>query len=184
MLLRPVPGRSVVHELWAGTKLLVAFGVSVLLTLYPGWVTIGLVAALVAAGAWLAHIPRGVLPSVPRWLPALLVIVGITAALAGGSPQIHVGTVTLGLGGLLEFLRFTALSVVLLGTGALVSWTTAIRHLFLPCTWFAEFTYCCFADRHSGTDIAYRADSPRPGRCTKPGPILPSGGARLAMVWS
>jgi len=129
VLLRPVPGRSVIHELWAGTKLLVAFGVSVLLTLYPGWVTIGLVAALVAAGAWLAHIPRGVLPSLPRWLPVLLVIVGITATLAGGSPQIQVGTVTLGLGGLLEFLRFTALSVVLLGMGALVSWTTNVAEI-------------------------------------------------------
>jgi energy-coupling factor transport system ATP-binding protein len=129
VLLRPVPGRSVIHELWAGTKLLVAFGVSVLLTLYPGWVTIGLVAALVTAGAWLAHIPRGALPSVPRWVPALLVIVGITATLAGGSPQIQLGTVTLGLGGLLEFLRFTALSVVLLGMGALVSWTTNVAEI-------------------------------------------------------
>ena len=129
VLLRPVPGRSVIHELWAGTKLLVAFVVSVLLTLHPGWVTIGLVAALIAAGAWLAHIPRGVLPSLPRWLPVLLVIVGITATLAGGSPQIEVGTVTLGLGGLLEFLRFAALSVVLLGMGALVSWTTNVAEI-------------------------------------------------------
>jgi energy-coupling factor transport system ATP-binding protein len=129
VLLRPVPGRSVIHELWAGTKLLVALGVSVLLTLYPGWVTIGLVAALVATGAWLAHIPRGALPSLPRWLPVLLVIVGITATLAGGSPQIQVGTVTLGLGGLLEFLRFTALSVVLLGMGALVAWTTNVAEI-------------------------------------------------------
>ena len=129
VLLRPVPGRSVIHELWAGTKLLVAFGVSVLLTLSPGWVTIGLVAALVVAGVWLAHIPRGALPSLPRWLPALLVIVGITATLAGGSPQIQVGTVTLGLGGLLEFLRFTALSVVLVGMGALVSWTTNVAEI-------------------------------------------------------
>ncbi|MDT5141338.1 MAG: energy-coupling factor transport system ATP-binding protein, partial [Mycobacterium sp.] len=129
VLLRPVPGRSVIHELWAGTKLLVALGVSLLLTLFPGWVTIGLVAALLAAGVWLAHIPRGVLPSFPRWLPVLLVIVGITATLAGGSPQIEVGTVTLGLGGLLEFLRFTALSVVLLGMGALVSWTTNVAEI-------------------------------------------------------
>jgi energy-coupling factor transporter ATP-binding protein EcfA2 len=129
VLLRPVPGGSVIHDLWAGTKLLVAFGVSLLLTLYPGWVTIGLVAALVAAGVWLAHIPRGVLPSLPRWLPVLLVIVGITATLAGGSPDLQVGTVTLGLGGLLEFLRFTALSVVLLGMGALVSWTTNVAEI-------------------------------------------------------
>ncbi len=100
-----------------------------LLTLCPGWMAIGLVAALVLAGARVAHIPRGVLPSPPRWLWIMLAIVGITATLAGGSPQIQVGTVTLGLGGLLEFLRFTALSVVLLGMGALVSWTTNVAEI-------------------------------------------------------
>jgi energy-coupling factor transporter ATP-binding protein EcfA2 len=129
VLLRPVPGRSVIHELWAGSKLLIAFGISMLLTLYPGWMAIGLAAALVLAGAWVAHIPRGVLPSPPRWLWIMLAIVGITATLAGGGPQVHVGTVTLGLGGLLEFLRFTALSVVVLGMGALVSWTTNVAEI-------------------------------------------------------
>jgi energy-coupling factor transporter transmembrane protein EcfT len=129
VLLRPVPGRSAIHELWAGSKLLIALGISILLTLYPGWAAIGLVAALVLAGAWVAHIPRGVLPSPPRWLWIMLAIVGTTATLAGGSPQIQVGTVTLGLGGLLEFLRFTALSVVLLGMGALVSWTTNVAEI-------------------------------------------------------
>ncbi len=84
---------------------------------------------LVLAGAWVAHIPRGALPSAPRWLWIMLVIAGTTAALAGGSPQIQAGGVTLGLGGLLEFLRFTALSVVLLGMGALVSWTTNIAEI-------------------------------------------------------
>jgi energy-coupling factor transport system ATP-binding protein len=59
----------------------------------------------------------------------MLAIVGVTATLAGGSPQIRAGTVTFGLGGLLEFLRFTALSVVLLGMGALVSWTTNVAEI-------------------------------------------------------
>jgi energy-coupling factor transporter transmembrane protein EcfT len=129
VLLRPVPGRSAIHELWAGTKLLVAFGISMLLALYPGWPAIGAAAALVVAGAWVAGIPRGVLPSPPRWLWIMLAIVGVTATLAGGSPQIQAGTVTFGLGGLLEFLRFTALSVVLLGMGALVSWTTNVAEI-------------------------------------------------------
>ncbi|HEY2504028.1 MAG TPA: ATP-binding cassette domain-containing protein [Mycobacterium sp.] len=129
VLLRPVPGRSTIHELWAGTKLIVVFGISVLLTLYPGWVAIGLLAALALAGAWLAHIPRGALPSVPRWLWILLAIVGAIATLAGGSPEIHVGTVSLGLGGLLDFLRLTALSIVLLSMGALVSWTTNVAEI-------------------------------------------------------
>ena len=65
VLLRPVPGTSAVHKLWGGTKLLVVCGISVLLTFYPGWITIGLVAALVLTAARIAHIPRGALPSIP-----------------------------------------------------------------------------------------------------------------------
>jgi energy-coupling factor transporter ATP-binding protein EcfA2 len=129
VLLRPVPGHSAIHELWAGTKLVVVLGVSLLLTFYPGWVAIGLLAALVLATVRVAHIPRGVLPSVPRWLWILLAIVGVTAMLAGGSPVIQVGRVSLGLGGLLDFLRITALSMVLLGLGAMVSWTTNVAEI-------------------------------------------------------
>lgn len=129
VLLRPVPGRSAIHELWAGTKLLIVFGISVLLTLYPGWVTIGLTAALVASAVRLADIPRGALPSVPRLVWILLAIAGFAATLAGGHPVIGVGTVSLGLGGLLDFLRVTALSIVLLGLGALVSWTTNVAEI-------------------------------------------------------
>ncbi|BBX97096.1 energy-coupling factor transporter transmembrane component T family protein [Mycobacterium lacus] len=129
VLLIPVPGTSAIHDLWAGTKLVVVFGVSVLLTFYPGWVAIGLMAALVLAAAWIAHIPRGALPSVPRWLWVVLAIGGLTVALAGGSPSISVGGVELGLGGTLNFLRITALSVVLLALGAMVSWTTNVAEI-------------------------------------------------------
>jgi energy-coupling factor transporter ATP-binding protein EcfA2 len=129
VLLRPVPGNSPLHELWAGTKLISAFGISVLLACCPSWIAIGLTAALVLAGACLAHIPRGVLPSPPAWLWIMLLFAGTATALAGGSPQIHLGTIALGLGGLLEFLRFTALSVVLLGMAALVSWTTNVAEI-------------------------------------------------------
>lgn len=129
VLLRPVPGKSAVHELWAGTKLLVVFGISVLLTFYPGWIAIGLVAALVLTAGRIAHIPRGALPSVPRWLWILMAIGGLTAAFAGGSPVIDVAGVPLGLGGLLNFLRITTLSIVLLGLGAMVSWTTNVGEI-------------------------------------------------------
>lgn len=129
VLLRPVPGSSAVHELWAGTKLLVVCGISVLLTFYPGWIAIGLVAALVLTAARIAHIPRGALPSVPRWLWILLAIGGITAAFAGGSPVVELAGVSLGFGGLLNFLRITALSIVLLGLGAMVSWTTNVAEI-------------------------------------------------------
>jgi energy-coupling factor transport system permease protein len=129
VLLRPVPGRSAIHELWAGTKLLVVFGISVLLTFYPGWVPIGAVAALLLAAAWIARIPRRVLPSVPRWLWIMLAFGGATAALGGGPPAIAVGSVHVALGGLLFFLRVTALSIVLLGLGGMVSWTTNVAEI-------------------------------------------------------
>ncbi|HLR99592.1 energy-coupling factor transporter transmembrane protein EcfT [Mycolicibacillus parakoreensis] len=125
VLLRPVPGTSVVHELWAGTKLLAVSAISVLLTFYPGWVPIAAVAALVLLGARLAHIPAGALPTVPRLLWILLLIGGGMAALAGGSPQLG----PLELGGLLHFLRITALSLVLLGLGGMVSWTTNVAEI-------------------------------------------------------
>jgi energy-coupling factor transport system permease protein len=129
VLLRPVPGDSVIHRLWAGTKLIVVAGIGVMLTFYPGWVPIGLVAALCFTTAWLAHIPRAALPSIPRWLWIVIVIGGTTATFAGGSPVIDLGSVEVGLGGLLSFLRITAVSIVLLGLGALVSWTTNVAEI-------------------------------------------------------
>ena len=98
VLLRPVPGDSVIHRLWAGTKLIAVAGIGVLLTFYPGWVPIGLVAALVLTTARLAHIQRGALPSIPRWLWILLFLGGATATFAGGSPVIDLGSVELGTG--------------------------------------------------------------------------------------
>ncbi|MDT5283938.1 MAG: energy-coupling factor transport system permease protein [Mycobacterium sp.] len=129
VLLRPVPGDSVIHRLWAGTKLIVVAGIGVMLTFYPGWVPIGLVAALCFTTAWLAHIPRAALPSIPRWLWIVIIIGGTTATFAGGSPVIDLGSVEVGLGGLVSFLRITAVSIVLLGLGALVSWTTNVAEI-------------------------------------------------------
>ena len=129
VLLRPVPGDTVIRRLWAGTKLISVAGIGVLLTFYPGWVPIGLVAALILTTARLAHISRGALPSIPRWLWIMLFIGGATAAFAGGDPVISVGSVHLALGGLLTFLRITAVSIVLLGLGAMVSWTTNVAEI-------------------------------------------------------
>jgi energy-coupling factor transport system permease protein len=130
VLLRPVPGDSVIHELWAGTKLLVVAGIGVVLTFYPGWVVIAAVAALVLTAAWLAHIPRGALPSIPRWLIVVFVLAGVGPTLfGGGDPVVNLGSTEWGLGGLLSFLRITALAIVLLGLGAMVSWTTNVAEI-------------------------------------------------------
>ena len=129
VLLRPVPGTSAIHELWAGTKLIVVFEFSMLLTIYPGWVALALTAAVVLTAARVAHIPRGALPTVPRGLWIVLAIGGVVTSLAGGAPLIQVGAVAFGLGGVLDFLRLTVLSIVLLGLGAIVSWTTNVAEI-------------------------------------------------------
>ncbi len=129
VLLVPIPGSSPIHDLWAGTKLLVVFGISVLLAFYPGWVTIGCAAAVVLAAIWTAHIPRGALPSIPRWLWIVIAIGGFTAALAGGDPLVSVAGLEVGLGGFLNFLRITALTLVLLALGGLVSYTTNVAEI-------------------------------------------------------
>ena len=126
VLLRPVPGTSVIHRLWAGTKILAVFGFSLLLSFYPGWFVIGLTGLLVLVAARLAHISRGALPSIPRWLWALLVLGALTAALGRGEPVLRLWSIDFEVGGLLKFLKFTTLSVVLLGLGAMVSWTTNV----------------------------------------------------------
>ena len=143
VLLRPVPGRTVIHDLWAGTKLIVVAAIGVLLTFYPGWVPIGAVAALVLVTTRLAHIPRGVLPSVPRWLWFLLLLGGVTAALSGGSPIVDLFGLDLGLGGLLKFLRITALSIVLLALGGMVSWTTNVAEIAPAVAKLGRPLRCC-----------------------------------------
>ena len=49
--------------------------------------------------------------------------------MSGGSPVIELFGVDFGLGGLLKFLRITALSIVLLALGGMVSWTTNVAEI-------------------------------------------------------
>ena len=83
------------------------------------------------------------MPSLPRWLWLLLLFGAVTAAMGGGEPVVQVFSHDFEVGGLLKFLRFTALSVVLLALGAMISWTTnvadvapAIATLGRPLKWF------------------------------------------------
>jgi energy-coupling factor transport system permease protein len=129
VLLRPVPGTSSIHRLWAGTKLIVVLAFSALLAFYPNWVPLALVTILIGIAVWLARLPRGVVPSVPMWLWLLLLLGGVTATLGGGTPEVHVGSHAIALGGLLNFVRISVVSIVLLGLGMLVSWTTNIADI-------------------------------------------------------
>jgi energy-coupling factor transporter transmembrane protein EcfT len=140
--LRLIPGNTVVHRLWAGTKILVAFALGILLSFWPTWAMIGLAAAVVLLALLLAHIPLGAFPRLPRWFFGLMAIGAGLSLLSSTKPVVDVGGIGLSLGGLEQWARFTTLAVVLIVSGAVIGWTTplgdvapALRRLFRPLRW-------------------------------------------------
>lgn len=123
---RYVPGTSPVHRLWAGTKLLCVLAIAVILTLIPSWSSIALVATLVLVVAVVAQIPRTVVPRLPLWFWGTLAFAASISLVAGGAPTLTAGSIHIGFGAFLTFLRGIALGVVLLATSALVTWTTPV----------------------------------------------------------
>lgn len=126
VLMRPVPGTSPVHSLWAGTKIIVAIAVAVMLAIDPSPLPIAAVGALDLAAIWLAHIPRTAFPSVPPPVWAVVLIGSAILLSAGGPPFVVIAGLHVELGGLLQFLQLSALTIVLLLTGAVLSWTTDV----------------------------------------------------------
>jgi energy-coupling factor transporter transmembrane protein EcfT len=128
-VLRYVPVDSVVHRLWAGTKLIAVVTLSVVTTLRPTWPTIGLVGALLAAAVAWAHIPRGAVPRVPRFLLVLFLVGAPLSMLSTRPPHVEIFVLTLSAGALEQWLRFSVLGLVLLASVALVGWTTQLAEL-------------------------------------------------------
>ncbi len=126
VLLRQIPGDSVIHRLWAGTKLVAVVAYGVILSLVPSWPGIAIGAVLLLASSRLAGIPRGAVPRPPRWFWAVMALGALATLASGGRPEVPVGSARVGLGDLELYLRFACLSAVLLGASALVGWTTAL----------------------------------------------------------
>jgi energy-coupling factor transporter transmembrane protein EcfT len=140
--LRLVPRDSVVHHLWAGTKLLVAAVLALMVSISPTWPMLGVAAGVVTLGLLCGRIPLGAFPRLPRWFYFALLIGAGLNLWSGIHPLVHVGPIDLSLGGLEEWTRFTVLAVVLVVSGALIGWTTplgdvapALRRLFTPLRW-------------------------------------------------
>jgi energy-coupling factor transport system permease protein len=129
VLLRPVPGTSPVHELWAGTKMVGVSLIAVPMALAPGWVSMALITAFLLLVGRLAGVSWNALPTWPRWLLTLLAIGTVVAVFAGGAPVIALGPVTFGLGGLLSYLQLLMVAFVMLGACSLVSWTTNVADI-------------------------------------------------------
>ena len=126
ILLREIKIDSPVHRLWAGTKLLCVAGMSVTMSYFPSWGSLGLMLALLLTAILLARIPRGAWPRPPVWFWLVIGVTGALASVAGGSPHVHVAGVLLGLGGLDAFLRFMLVGILLLLAAAVMGWTTPL----------------------------------------------------------
>ena len=123
---RLVPGTSPMHRLWAGTKLLCVVAIVVTLTLIPSWLSLALFAILVLLAAVVSRVPRTVVPRLPPWFWGSLLIGALIALAAGRPPALVLGSIHVGFGGLLTFLRAIVLGVILLAASAVVTWTTPL----------------------------------------------------------
>jgi energy-coupling factor transporter transmembrane protein EcfT len=128
-LLRHVPGTTPVHRLWAGTKLLVVAAISIAVVARPDWSGLAIAAGVVAAAALIARLPIGAAPKPPSWLVGLFLLGGAFALFAGGEPYVHIGAQTIGLGGAIDWLRFTILGLVVLGLAVVLTATTPVADL-------------------------------------------------------
>jgi energy-coupling factor transporter transmembrane protein EcfT len=128
-LLRHVPGTTPVHRLWAGTKLLVVAAISIAVVARPDWSSLAIAAGVVAAAALIARLPIGAAPKPPSWLVGLFLLGGVFALFAGGEPYVHIGAQTIGLGGAIDWLRFTILGLVVLGLAVVLTATTPVADL-------------------------------------------------------
>jgi energy-coupling factor transporter transmembrane protein EcfT len=124
--LRLVPGDSPVHRLWPGTKLIATAELALVVSIAPTWLTLGVVACVVAIGLLVAQIPLGAFPRLPRAL-YLFLLLGLGIDAISTTPTVvHVGPVPISLGALTEAARFLGLAVVLVVAAALVGWTTQL----------------------------------------------------------
>jgi energy-coupling factor transport system permease protein len=116
VVLRRVPGNSVVHRLWAGTKMLVVLAISVLLMFIPSWPVLGLVTAFLIAVTAIAHVPPSAVPRMPWWFWLLLLL--------GGLINVPVGPEAV-----LRYAQIAVFGLVLLGASFVIAWTTALNEI-------------------------------------------------------
>lgn len=115
--LRQLPGTSVVHRLWAGTKLIIVLALGVMTWVLPSWPSLGFVALCVLVFAIAAGIPLGAIPRPPWWFWALMLVgAGITAVNSGWS-------------GVAVYGRGVALGLIVLAMSVMVIWTTPMAEI-------------------------------------------------------
>lgn len=128
-ILRLVPVESPVHRLWPGTKLVTIVVLGFVAAIKPTWTSVAVIAVSLLLTFLLARIPLSALPRPPGWLQIALLVSALIALTSGGTPEVSLGRVTIGLGGFLDWLRLTALVVEAFLAASLIGWTTHIGDL-------------------------------------------------------
>lgn len=128
-MIRFVPGASQIHRMWAGTKIVAIGALSIGLLLWPTWRSVGIMAALMLAAFVASRLPRAITPRLPWWLGAVLLAGLVLALVSGGAPNVHLGSLKIGLGGLDNFALFSVLALDVLAAAALIGWTTPLAEL-------------------------------------------------------
>jgi energy-coupling factor transporter transmembrane protein EcfT len=141
-LLRPIPGDTAMHRLWAGTKLVAVVALALVLFFKPTWPAIAAGAGLVALAWAVARIPRGALPRLPRWFWVAFGFGAFLTIRSSRHPIGHLAGLAVSWGGLEEWTRITVLTVVVFAAAAVLSWTTplaevapALARLGTPLRW-------------------------------------------------
>ena len=124
--LRLVPGDSFVHRLWAGTKLIVVAELVLTSTFAPTWLTLGVIAGIVALALAVGRVPLGAFPRLPGVFYGLLGFGLLLSAWATTPPVVHLGPLPISLSALAVAIRLLALAIVLVLSAAVVGWTTPL----------------------------------------------------------
>ena len=137
--LRHVPGNSPVHRMWAGTKLLAVGGIGIAVVAEPSWASQAVAGVVLAAALLVCRVSLTAVPRPPIWFFYAIAFAGFLALTAGGKPELHTPGFSIGFGGLIDWLRFTTLTVIVLGFAVVLGWTThladlgpALTRLFAP----------------------------------------------------
>ena len=116
VLLREVPVQSPVHRLWAGTKMIAVFLLSMIVLFEPSWPVLGLVVVFLIAVGAVAHLPPGTLPRLPWPFWALLSVGAFTSLPAGWAAVLHYA----------QTMTFALLLVI---SSFLIAWTTPMGEI-------------------------------------------------------
>lgn len=116
VLLREVPVDSPVHRLWAGTKMIAALALSLLLMFLPTWPVLGISIAFLVLVWVLARLPLSVLPRLPWWFWAAV----------GAGALLNAPT---GLAAVIVYAQVFVFGMVLVVAAFLIAWTTPMGEI-------------------------------------------------------